>query len=175
MHRLLLLRHAKAERSRPGERDHDRRLAVTGRDDAPLIGAYVARHGYQPDHVLVSTAVRTRETWELCAAAMAEKPPVAFEERLYEASPHTLLAIIKETDPGVATLLLIGHNPGLQELATLLIATGDVDVRQRLREAFPTSGLAVIEFALDAWDKLHPQSGRLAHFIEPRSVAAATD
>jgi phosphohistidine phosphatase len=175
MPRLLLLRHAKAERSRPGERDHDRRLAERGRNDAPKVGAYLSKHALTPDHVIVSTAARTRETWELAAAALGGSPPVVFDERIYEASPHTLLAVIKETGPNVGTLLVIGHNPGLQELAALLIATGDIEARQRLREAFPTSALAAIEFALEGWDKLHPQGGRLAHFIEPRSLLAATD
>src|SRR5688500_15265530 len=113
MHRLLLLRHAKAERSRPGERDHDRRLAERGRGDAPKVGAYMVRHGYAPDRAIVSTSARTRETWDLAAGAMKKTPPVLFEERLYEASPRTLLAVIKETGPDVGTLLMVGHNPGL--------------------------------------------------------------
>ncbi len=81
------------------------------------------------------------------------RTPVEFDERIYEASPQTLLAVIKETGPEVRTLLMVGHNPGLQELAALLVATGDIETRQRLQEAFPTSGLAVIEFALDGWDR----------------------
>jgi phosphohistidine phosphatase len=175
MHRLLLLRHAKAERSRPGERDRDRRLDDRGRDDAPRIGAYMAKHGLVPDRAVVSIAARTRETWEAVAASLAETPTADFDDRIYEASPAALLQVIKETSPETQTLLIVGHNPGLQELATLLIATGDVETRQRLKENFATSALAVIEFALDGWDKLHPQAGRLAHFIDPRAIAAATD
>ena len=175
MRRLLLLRHAKAERSRPGERDHDRRLDERGRGDAPVIGAYLARHGYAPDRVIVSPAARTRETWELVGPALPRRTPVDFEPRVYEASPQTLLAVVRETDPGVQTLLLVGHNPGLQDLATRLVATGDIETRQRLAEAFPTSGLAIIDFALDGWRRLHPQAGRLEHFVTPRSIAAATD
>ena len=175
MRRLLLLRHAKAERSRPGERDHDRRLAARGRADAPKIGAYMSKHALAPDRVIVSTSTRTRETWDLAAGAMKKTPRAVFESRIYEASPLALLAVIKETAPRVGTLLVIGHNPGLHELAAQLIATGDIETRQRLKEAFPTSALAVIEFAVDGWDKLHPQGGRLAHFIDPRSIAAATD
>jgi len=175
MLRLLLLRHAKAERLRPGERDHDRRLAERGRDEAAKVGAYMSKHGLLPDRALVSTAARTRETWDLAAAAMTQKLPVDFDERIYEASPQTLLQVVKETDRSVRALLMVGHNPGLQELAALLIGTSDVDTRQRLMEAFPTSGLAVIEFALDRWDRLHPQAGRLEHFIDPVSIAEATD
>jgi phosphohistidine phosphatase len=175
MRRLLLLRHAKAERSRPGERDHDRRLAERGRSDAPKLGAYMAKHGYLPDCVVVSTSARTRETWSLAAEALPGKPKVVFEERVYESTPRALLQVIRETGPRIHTLLMIGHNPSIQELAVQLIATGDVETRQRLQEGFPTSGLAIIEFALDRWDRVHAQAGRLEHFITPRSIAAATD
>jgi phosphohistidine phosphatase len=83
--------------------------------------------------------------------------------------------LIKETEPKVHTLLVVGHNPGLEDLAALLIASGDLDARRRLKEKFPTSGLAVIDFALDTWGRLHPQAGRLDRFVTPRSIAAATD
>lgn len=175
MRRLLLLRHAKAERSRPGERDRDRRLAERGRHDAPRIGAYMSRHDFVPDRVIVSTAERTRETWELAAAAMDDKPPAEFEDRIYDASAKALLDVVKETEPDVETLLLVGHNPSIQELAVMLVATGDVDIRQRLKEAFPTSALAVIEFKLKDWSRVHPQSGRLERFIDRHSVEATTD
>jgi phosphohistidine phosphatase len=106
---------------------------------------------------------------------MIAKPPADFEGRIYEAAPQMLLQVIKETGRAVRTLLVVGHNPGLQELAVLLVATGDIDTRQRLKEAFPTLGLAVIEFALDGWDRLHSQAGRLEHFIDPGSITEATD
>src|SRR3954468_24768365 len=99
MRRLLLLRHAKAERSQPGGRDHDRVLAERGRADAKKLGLYLARHGFVPDRAVVSTAVRTCETWALLAAAFVKAPPVSFEERIYEASPQAILAAIKDTGP----------------------------------------------------------------------------
>ena len=135
----------------------------------------MARHGYAPDRVIVSTATRTRETWDLVSAAMPGKPTIVFERRVYEATPQALLQVIQETGPKTHTLLMVGHNPGLQELAALLVATGDIETRQRLKEAFPTSGLVAIEFAFDRWDKVHPQGGRLEHFVTPRLIAAATD
>jgi len=175
MRRLLLLRHAKAERVQPGERDIERVLAEAGRADAIRLGHYLERHALRPDLAVVSTATRTRETWALAGAAFADAPPAAFEGRLYDAGPQAILSVIKETDPKVGTLLLVGHNPGLHELAALLVAVGDVDTRERLQEEFPTSGLAVIDFALDAWSRLHPQAGRLERFLSPRTLAAATD
>ena len=175
MRRLLLLRHAKAERSQPGDRDQTRVLAARGRKDAPQMGAYLVRHGLVPDLALVSTSARTRETWELTASAFKDAPRVVHEERVYGATPQALLQVVKETEPKVHTLIVVGHNPGLEELAALLIASGDLDARRRLKEKFPTSGLAVIDFALDAWGRLHPHAGRLDRFVTPRSIMAATD
>ena len=147
MRRLLLLRHAKAERSQPGGRDEDRVLTDRGRRDASRIGSYMARHAFIPGRALVSPAARTRETWELLAAGLGTAPPVDFDERLYNALPHSILQTVKETAADVGALLTIGHNPGLQELVAMLVASGDIDARERLGEDFPTSALAVISFA----------------------------
>ncbi|HWP26104.1 MAG TPA: histidine phosphatase family protein [Xanthobacteraceae bacterium] len=175
MRRLLLLRHAKSERLTLGADDMARKLERRGREDAPRIGAYMARHGLIPDRALVSPSVRTRETWDLIAAAFAKRPPQVFDERLYEAEPETILEVIRECRQAAPTLLVVGHNPGLQDMAKLLIASGDPDARQRLNEKFPTAALAVIEFPFDDWGKLHPHAGRLDHFVSPRSLAAATE
>jgi phosphohistidine phosphatase len=171
--RLMLLRHAKSEKAEPGKRDHARRLNGRGQNDAPLIGAYMARHALIPDLVLVSGAARTRETWERLASALSASPRVSYEERLYDAGSEAVLAVLRETAPEVRTLMVVGHNPGLHDLARLLIASGDVEARERLNEGLPTSGLAVIDFAGDAWRKLHPHGGRLERFVSPRSLAAA--
>jgi len=175
MRRLLLLRHSKAERLTFGSEDLARKLNDRGRDDAPKLGAYMARHALIPDRAIVSTAVRTRETWGLVAPAFSKPPPHVFDERLYEAEPQAILQVIQESRTASPTLLVVGHNPGLQELAALLIASGEVEARQRLNAKFPTSALAVIEFALDDWAKLHPQSGRLDHFVSPRTLGLASD
>ncbi len=175
MRRLLLLRHAKSERPRPGGRDHDRVLAPRGREDAPKLGAYMVRHGLIPERIIVSTAARARETWDLIAASFDPSPHVVTDKRLYEAAPQAILNVIKECKPEVHTLLIVGHNPGLQELAAMLIATGNLEARQRLNEKFPTSGLLVIDFALDDWARVHAHAGRLDHFVSPRLLAAATD
>ena len=175
MRRLLLLRHAKAERSQPGQRDRDRRLADRGRRDAPVIGGYLRTQNLIPDAVAVSPATRTRETWDLIAKAFQDLPDPAWDERLYDATPDDILAVIQDTPPKAGTLLVIGHNPGLYELAVWLIASGHADAQDRLTEALPTAGLAAIEFTADAWTKLRPQSGRLERFVTPRSLAAAAD
>jgi phosphohistidine phosphatase len=171
--RLILLRHAKSEKSEPGMRDRARRLNARGENDAAVIGVYMARHALIPDLVLVSSAERTRETWERLAPALSPSPRVTFEDRLYNAGTEAILAVVKETAPEVRTLMVIGHNPGLHDVARLVIASGDVEARERLNEGLPTSGLAVIDFAGDSWHKLHPHGGRLERFVSPRSLAAA--
>src|SRR5882757_4288642 len=108
--RLMLLRHAKAEKAEPGLGDRERRLNARGQSDTALIGAYIARHGLIPDAVIVSTARRTRETWDHLASALSDPPPATFEDRLYNAGTEAILATVKATAPAVRTLLVIGHN-----------------------------------------------------------------
>jgi phosphohistidine phosphatase len=174
MRRLLLLRHAKTERPGPGQRDRDRKLIKRGRADAPVIGAYMARHGLVPDLALVSPATRAAETWTLVAAAFGREPWVVKDERIYNATVETLIGIIRETRDA-QMLLIVGHNPGLHDLAVRLIAAGDVETRERVVEKLPTSGLVVIDLTFDDWSKLHPSSGRLERFVTPRLIEAATD
>jgi phosphohistidine phosphatase len=171
--RLILLRHSKTEKAEGGMRDHERRLNTRGENDAPVIGAYMAHHRLIPDRVLVSTATRTRQTWERVASELSAKPRVVYEDRLYNAGGDAIIGLVKETKPDVGALLVIGHNPGLHDAARLLIASGDVEARERLNEGLPTSGLAVIDFAGKDWRKVHPSGGRLVVFVSPRSLAAA--
>lgn len=175
MRRLLLLRHAKTERAEPGGRDRDREITKRGRTDASRIAAYMAVHGFIPDLVLVSTAKRSQQTWALVEPALADrKPRVVVEERIYQAEAEQLMEVIRETRNARA-VLVVGHNPGLHDLAMLLIASGDIDARQRLSEGLPTSGLVVIDLAFNDWSRLHPHAGRLERFVSPRMLAAATD
>jgi phosphohistidine phosphatase len=175
MRRLLLFRHARAERSEPGTEDRGRGLIERGRKDAGKIGAYMAGHALVPDRVVISPAARTQETWKIAAAAFRPAPAAMTVEQLYDATPHAIFAVIKDAIPAAHTLLVVGHNPGLHEVALMLIASGDIDARERLREKLPTSGLVIIDFAFDAWSKLHPQSGRLERFVSPKWLDAATN
>lgn len=174
MHRLMLLRHAKTERAAPGERDRDRRLTKSGRADAPALGAYMAHHGLVPDIAVVSPATRAQETWTLAAGAFANPPPAISEERIYNATAAALVAVIVGA-PKVNTLLLVGHNPGLQELAVQLIASGDRAMREQLKEKLPTTGLVVIDLPIDDWSLIHPRAGRLDRFVSPRLIEASTE
>ena len=170
----MLLRHGKALKSAPGERDFDRELAPRGMTDSEKLGAFLTRHRLVPDRVIVSPAVRARDTWAHAALACPAAPAPVHDPRLYDAKAETILDVVRESG-GVSQVLVVGHNPGLQDLAALLIASGDVEIRERLLEHLPTAGLVVIDFALDAWSKVHPHSGRLELFVEPRTLDATVD
>jgi phosphohistidine phosphatase len=175
MLRLMLLRHAKSNWSSSGMQDAARPLTDRGKAVARLMGAYMARHSLISERVLCSPARRTRETWAAIAAQWPADVDIVFDDRLYAATPQVVLSIVRAQDNSARTLLVIGHNPGLQETAELLIAAGDVEPRERLREKFPTAALAVIDFAIDKWSRIHERSGRLDRYITPRSIAAATN
>jgi phosphohistidine phosphatase len=174
MRRLLLLRHAKTERAELGEPDRDRKLTERGRADAPLIGAYMAHHDLVPELALVSPAQRTQETWKLLAASFAKPPKAVTDGRIYNASAAKLMSLLSESR-NAGTLLLVGHNPGIHDVAVELIGTGDVATRERLTEKLPTSGLVVIDLAFDDWALVHPHAGRLERFVSPRLIGATTD
>jgi phosphohistidine phosphatase len=173
--RLILLRHAKAEKAKPGMSDRDRALNARGRSDAARMGAYLSQHGLAPDRSIVSPARRTRETWEAAAAAFSPSPPVTYDERLYNAYADAILGAIKDAGRSGRTLLLIGHNPGVHESACRLIGAGDIDARERLNEGLPTAALVVVDFAGENWQSLHVHSGRLERFVTPRLLRVATD
>jgi phosphohistidine phosphatase len=175
MLRLLLLRHAKTERAEPGERDRDRKLMPRGESDAQLIGTYMVQHALLPDLVVLSPATRTVQTWSRIAAALSGVPRVTQDERIYNASAETLADVIREGGGDAPTLLLIGHNPGMHDLAVELIGSGDVAAREDLKERLPTSGLIVIDFAFDDWAALQDQAGRLVRYVSPRLIESATD
>jgi phosphohistidine phosphatase len=175
MRRLMLLRHAKSDWSSPGMRDQDRVLAERGRESAPRIGSYMTRHALRPDLILASTATRVRQTLDLILPAFPKPPRIVYDDRLYEVEAEALLEVVKETPAEVHALMLVGHNPGIADLAAHLVGTGDVETRQKLLEKFPTAGLAVIDFPLDDWRKLHAKAGRLDRFVSPRTIERAAD
>ncbi|SRR5579871_2339433 len=175
MLRLMLLRHAKSSWSLSGTQDVARPLSERGEAASRLMGDYMARHSLIPQRVLCSPARRTRDTWAGISAQWPADMDVVFDDRLYAATPQTVLSVIRAQGGAMRTLLVIGHNPGLQQTAELLIAAGDVELRERLREKFPTAALAVIDFAVKKWVRIHERSGRLDRYVTPRSIAATTN
>ncbi|MBJ6127790.1 SixA phosphatase family protein [Microvirga splendida] len=173
MLRLLLLRHAKAAWP-PGTLDLDRPLAKRGQDAALVMGSYLKKERLEPDLAIVSSARRTQETWERVQPILGEiemRP----DGRIYEAPVGRLLEVMREVEPGTGTLLLIGHNPGFEELAKHLIGEGDMDSILRLGQKYPTAGLAVIDFELESWGDVAQKSGRLERFVTPKTLGSDDD
>ena len=172
MRRLMLLRHAKTETDAPSGRDQDRRLDERGHRDAAEIGGWIARHPLFPDLVQVSPAVRAVQTWEIAWEAMKERasqPKVELVEDLYGADAAQLLRGIRMasiSDP--KRLMLVGHNPGMHELALTLAGSGDAAGRKALGDNLPTSGLAVFDFAVDDWNDVAFRRGKLVLFVSPK-------
>lgn len=163
--RIVLFRHAKADW--PPVADHERPLAERGRLDAPIAGRKLVDHGIAFDLALCSTAVRTRETWKLAVHELPHRPKTIYEERLYEASPGELIAVLNETPDDVRNLILIGHNPGVHGLAEVLSGAAEDDVRERLnRRGFPAAAFAVVTFD-GSWKTLEPGVGTLADYWAP--------
>lgn len=172
MRRLLLFRHAKATRSGRGIEDRARALADRGRKDSATMGAYLAADALVPDRVLVSPAVRTQETWKFTAPEFRTVIDFHTAEQLYDATPEAIMAVIKQTPAFVHSLLVIAHNPGLHELALMLVGSGNAKTRGRLKEKLPTAGLVVIDFTFDDWRELRPESGRLERYVTPKLLSA---
>ncbi|HKH33807.1 MAG TPA: histidine phosphatase family protein [Beijerinckiaceae bacterium] len=173
MRRLMLLRHGKSD-SPSGVSDIDRPLARRGKEAVPRIATHMAEEQLFPDLALVSPARRARESWDLLAPKLGEVPARS-EPRIYEAPPERLLAVIRELGPGVRSVLLVGHNPGLEDLAKLLIRHGDRYAFARIGRKYPTAGLAVIDLAIEGWRELKPGSGRLDRFVTPKSLGQDED
>lgn len=165
---ILLLRHAKSRWDEPGLADHDRGLAPRGEKAARRIGKTIAARGWRPDLVLCSTARRTRDTWELVEAALPPPPAeLKLLKGLYLATPSALLAVLRRQPESARTVVLVGHNPGLQGLA---VALAGRTASAALREKYPTGGLARLEFDVERWREIAPGGGRLVEFLRPREL-----
>jgi phosphohistidine phosphatase len=171
MRRLMLLRHAKALRAE-GMADFDRPLKAVGRNDARQIGEFMATHRLQPGFALVSTALRARETFDLVDIFLHPPPERVDEPRIYEASADALFDIVRGLPPGQPSVLLVGHNPGFEELAGELIFVRNEAALAGRRWHIPTGALTVIDFATDGWNKIERRSGALALFVTPGHAAA---
>ena len=163
MKRLIVVRHAKATH-KPGFADEDRPLAARGRRDATAAGEWLRGQRLVPDMVVCSTSCRTRQTWDQLAAALAagQDTDVHYDSRLYLADDEDTLDVIGETPDDVATLMIVGHNPAMQEVASGLTGQGDL--------SFPTTATAVID--LGSWARLVPGAGSAHAFWTPASAGS---
>jgi phosphohistidine phosphatase len=163
--RIVLFRHAKADW--PQVTDHERPLADRGRKESAEAGRRLVDSGIPFDLALCSTATRTRETWKLAVQEFPHRPKTVYEERIYEASPGELIALLNEIPDDAQNVVLIGHNPGVQGLADVLAGAAEGDARQRMSgRGFPAAAFAVLSFG-GPWKALEPGTATLVDYWAP--------
>ena len=163
MKTLLLLRHSKAENAAPGSSDIDRALNERGRNEAQAMGTFIRKQNLTFELVLCSPALRARETAELVLAAAEITANVRYDQRIYEASPRQLLEVISEVEEDKSAVLLVGHNPGMEELLRALTGKG---------EPMATGTLAKIAFNFDEWSRVTEDIGALECIVRPNELTA---
>jgi phosphohistidine phosphatase len=161
MKTLLLLRHAKSSRDSPSLQDFDRPLNERGKKDAPLIGKYTRKQKIQADLAVSSPAERARQTAELVLKSAGLKVELRFDKRIYEASLRRLLNVISQVEDTVNTVIMVGHNPGFEELFEAL--TGEA-------RDLPTASLACIELHVENWSKVRTAVGDLKWLVTPKEL-----
>jgi phosphohistidine phosphatase len=173
MKRLLLLRHAKSAWDDPMMRDFDRPLNPRGHRAARRMGQWLRDSGLRIDLLVCSPALRTRQTLDDVLDAWGSTPDVRVDDSIYMASADALLALIHGCDAAVDTLMILGHNPGLEDLAMLLTAEGDKAALAQLASKYPTAALADISLPVDTWSEVDRRDGALDRFILPRMLDAS--
>ncbi|RMC35407.1 SixA phosphatase family protein [Paracoccus alkanivorans] len=159
--RLILTRHAKSAWDDPTLADHDRPLNDRGRRSALALGDWLASRGYEPEEVLCSSALRTRETWEVVEKATLEvRPLVRMEPGLYHASPEKMMTILRTASH--QTVMMLGHNPGISEFAAMLPARAPLEPEFR---RYPTAATLVVDFQIDSWSEVAPGQGSVMDFV----------
>jgi phosphohistidine phosphatase len=164
---IFLLRHAKSRWDEPGVDDHDRGLGPRGEHDAPLMGRHAARRGWQPELVLCSTARRTMLTAAAFLSAAQFKVEVRYLRSIYLAEATTLLDLLRQQRS--ESIMLVGHDPGIHELALLLVGSHATESLQR---KFPTASIAVIDVEARSLGEVAPGTGTLRAFVRPKDLQA---
>ena len=172
MKRLYLLRHAKAVPADPRADDFARELTVRGMHDAAAMARYLRKNEMRPGLMLVSGAARTRQTAELVQRELDVK--VDYRDTLYLAEPGKILGMVQALPAATGSVMVVGHNPGIEDLATLL-AREPVRRKERARrdvleEKFPTAALAVLDLDIAKWRDIRPGEGVLVDFVRPKDL-----
>lgn len=171
MKQLYLMRHAKSEWDDPELDDHDRPLSPRGERAAPLIAEHLKSRAVQPGLILCSTARRTRDTLGFLAPVL-DGVPVLFERQVYTFNPDSLFDRLRLLEDRLKTVLVVGHNPALQDLILMLTdGQAATAARRALEDKFPTAAYAELDLDIDSWRDLATGCGRLAHFMRPRDLA----
>ena len=165
----MLLRHAKAVQQSRGD-DFARDLQDKGQRDSARLGGYLRSHDLVPDVALVSTSARTRQTFDGLTATIEAPVPATYDEALYNATAGEIRGMLKATEPGVRTLMVVGHNPGIADLASMLARDGDLAEISRMRNRFAPCSLAVIACEAEDWADVAARGGRLDLFLQPEDL-----
>jgi len=173
MKTLLLLRHAKSSWSDPGRADHDRELNRRGEKAAPFMGRFLREQILVPDLIWCSTAARAVQTLGLLGRDFAGHADVIYNEDLYMAGERTLLESLHHTHDEAKTVMIIGHNPGMENFAQALYGDGDADMRAQMERKYPTCALAHFEFDVEKWADTDFGTGRLMGFTKVKDLQAA--
>lgn len=170
MPRLMLLRHAKSSWDESSAPDFERPLNTRGRRSAPLMGRHMVTHRLVPQKIVCSSARRTRETLAGLLPYLPDDLDIRLTRDLYETGEDRYLDVIRAQGGQARSLLVIGHNPALQEVALTLVGTGNPSLVDDMREKFPTGALAVIDFEAKRWVDVEPHGGRIVAFFRPREL-----
>ncbi|MFA5966449.1 MAG: histidine phosphatase family protein [Sphingomonas sp.] len=174
MKTLTLLRHAKSGWDDPALRDYDRPLNAKGKRAAAAVGRHWRSLGLDFDHVVASPALRVVETLEHVASGYGSDLPATPDRRIYLASAVTLLDVVRELPDSVASALLVGHNPGLEDLVLMLVPDNDqAPLRDAVEEKLPTASTVRLTFAIDRWADAAANGAVLDLFVRPRDLDPA--
>ncbi len=168
--RLFLLRHAAAS-SNTSDGDKGRPLAPEGREDARVLGNFMKEHALQPDVVLCSPALRTKQTLEYLQESLNIKN-IHYPDALYDGNTSDYLYQIQQVENSVRNLMVVAHNPCIYELAILLAAQGSNSMMQRLTEGYPPASLSVVHCLAEEWGSIKPAENTLAILVDPMDYNA---
>lgn len=168
---LGLYRHAKSDWHDARARDFDRPLNERGRKGAAIMGKHIRDHGIPWERIIASPAVRVAQTVEIGAKANNSNFRVIWDRRIYLASSATLLDLLREQEGDPKAILMVGHNPGLEDLIFDLVPDdGSSPLRDIVEEKFPTAAFAVLELDIDQWADAEEGCARLVHLMRPRDL-----
>lgn len=170
MKTLTLMRHAKSGWDDGVQRDYDRPLNPKGRRAAATIGRHLKREGVGFDHAVASPALRVKQTLEEVAGGYGGAIEPVWDRRIYLASAATLVDLIRELPDSAAAALLVGHNPGLEDLVLLLVPDAEGGPRDAVEEKYPTASVAELSFAIDRWAEVAEGGATLTRFVRPRDL-----
>lgn len=168
---LGLFRHAKSDWSDAKARDFDRPLNARGLKGAAIMGQHIVGTGRRFKRIIASPAVRVADTIENASKACGSSFAIEWDRRIYLASSATLMDLLRELDGDPDSVLMVGHNPGLEDLIFDLVPDdGNNPLRDIVEEKFPTAAYAVLELPIDRWDQIHERCARLIELVRPRDL-----